>query len=118
MLSALPASLAHGVATSGELLNIPDVYEDPRFDPSADRDTGYRTQNLLCMPLFDAGGRVFGVAQLLNKDGGQKPFDVVDERRFQDFAAKMGVIMESWAHMAGHVSHGDSIDESSGKSLP
>ena len=42
------------------------------------------------------------VAQILNKAGGSKPFDVVDERRFQDFAAKMGVILESWGHMAGH----------------
>jgi adenylate cyclase len=103
--------IAGAVASSGEPLNIPDVYEDPRFDPSADRDTGYRTHNLLCMPLFDAGGRVFGVAQLLNKAGGQKPFDIHDERRFEDFAAKMGVILETWAHMAGRVSSGESIDD-------
>ena len=92
--------IAGAVATSGEPLNIPNVYDDPRFDPSADRRTGYHTHNLLCMPLIDDGGRVFGVAQLLNKAKGERPFDSVDERRFRDFAGKMGVILESWGHMA------------------
>jgi putative ABC transport system ATP-binding protein len=92
--------IAGAVATSGEPLNIPDAYDDPRFDPSADRRSGYRTRSLLCMPLLDEGGRVFGVAQLLNKAGGARPFDAVDERRFRDFAGKMGVLLESWGHMA------------------
>ena len=79
---------------------IAAAFDDPRFDPSADRRTGYHTHNLLCMPLIDDGGRVFGVAQLLNKAKGERPFDAVDERRFRDFAGKMGVILESWGHMA------------------
>jgi len=93
--------IAGAVARSGEPLNIPDVYADPRFDASADRDSGYHTHNLLCVPILDDAGRVFAVAQLLNKAGGTRPFDAVDERRFQDFIAKMGVILESWRRMSG-----------------
>jgi adenylate cyclase len=44
------------VATTGETLNIPDAYQDPRFNPDADKRTGYRTRNILCMPVFDSGG--------------------------------------------------------------
>ncbi len=94
------SGIAGAVAASGEPLNIPDVYEDPRFDPTVDRKTGYRTRGVLCTPLFDDGGRVFGVAQVLNKAGGSKAFDAVDLKRFQAFAEKMGVILESWGQMA------------------
>lgn len=94
------AGIAGAVAASGEPLNIPDVYEDPRFDPTADKKTGYRTRGVLCTPLFDEAGQVFGVAQVLNKAGGSQPFDAVDLKRFQAFAEKMGVILESWGQMA------------------
>ena len=58
------------------------------------------SQNLLCMPILDDGGRVFAVAQLLNKASGSRPFDAADERRFRDFIAKMGVILESWTQLS------------------
>ncbi len=32
------------VAESGELLNLPNVYDYPKFDPSHDNDTGFRTK--------------------------------------------------------------------------
>jgi putative ABC transport system ATP-binding protein len=105
------SGIAGAVAASGEPLNIPDVYEDSRFDPTADRKTGYRTRAVLCMPLFDEGGRVFGVAQVLNKSGGSKPFDAVDLKRFQTFAEKMGVILESWAQMARRSASGGVSDD-------
>ena len=75
--------------------SIAEAYADPRFDPSADQSTGYRTRNILCVPLRDSHGRLFGVAQLLNKQG-THPFDSDDERHFQEFMGSMGVILESW----------------------
>lgn len=65
----LPAGkgLAGWVAQSGETLNIPDAYEDARFDRSVDKASGYRTRNLLVAPVRDKGGRIVGVIQLLNK---------------------------------------------------
>jgi adenylate cyclase len=51
------------------------------------------------VPLLDQQGRVFGAAQLLNKAGGA-PFDAEDERRFVEFMASLGVILESWWRMS------------------
>nr|XP_044631267.1 cGMP-specific 3',5'-cyclic phosphodiesterase-like [Equus asinus] len=39
------------VAALGELLNIKDAYEDPRFNAEVDQITGYKTQSILCMPI-------------------------------------------------------------------
>jgi putative ABC transport system ATP-binding protein len=91
--------IAGAVASTGKILNIRDAYADPRFDPSADRKSGYRTRNLLCVPLLDSHSEVFGVAQLLNKEG-EHPFDAADERRFREFMDSMGVILESWWRMS------------------
>ena len=93
------AGIAGAVAESGETLNIPDARADPRFDASIDRASGYTTRSLLCVPLRDAQGRVFGAAQMLNKRDGLL-FDADDEERFQDFMASVGVILESWWRMA------------------
>lgn len=62
--------LAGWVAQSGQTLNIDDAYADPRFDQSFDRASGYRTRNLLVMPVKDREARTVGVLQLLNKPGG------------------------------------------------
>ena len=95
----LGKGIAGAVAASGKTLNIPDAYSDSRFEPAVDRRSGYRTKSILCVPLVDSESRVFGVAQLLNKAGGD-PFDSADEERFQKFMASMGLILESWWRMS------------------
>ncbi len=74
-----PASkgIAGHVATTGEILNIPDAYKDPRFNPEIDKKTGYRTRNMLTMPLKNRENTIIGVFQVLNKEGG--PFTKKDE---------------------------------------
>ncbi len=62
--------IAGYVAETGETLNIPDAYEDPRFNQEFDRRTGYRTRSILCMPMRDAEGKTVGVLQVLNKRDG------------------------------------------------
>ncbi|KAH7984332.1 hypothetical protein HPB52_019439 [Rhipicephalus sanguineus] len=57
------------VAQSKEAVNIPDCYNDSRFNKSIDLRTGYRTRCMLCMPIFDRDGEVIGVAQVINKKG-------------------------------------------------
>jgi adenylate cyclase len=86
--------IAGHVAATGEYLNIPDAYAHPLFNPDVDLQTGYRTRNILCMPIFSTKNRVVAVAQLLNKQGGL-PFDQEDERQFLEFANSMGIILES-----------------------
>ncbi len=62
--------IAATVAATGETINIPDAYADPRFNQEVDRRTGYRTRTILCAPIRDGHGAVVGVAQVLNKAGG------------------------------------------------
>ena len=93
------AGIAGQVATTGETLRIDDAYAHPLFNPAFDRETGYRTRSLLCLPLLDQAGRVFAVAQLLNRKDG-KPFDDDDERRLQEFTAPISLIFETWWAMA------------------
>ena len=54
-------------ARTKAIINIPDAYADPRFNPAVDHATGYRTRNMLTIPLMDFEGQLVGVAQLLNK---------------------------------------------------
>jgi adenylate cyclase len=86
--------IAGHVATTGECLNIADAYADDRFDPSHDQKTGYHTRNILCMPVTNKAGSIVAVVQLLNKQT-DLPFDGQDEHSFREFAASIGVILES-----------------------
>lgn len=62
--------IAGWVAENDQLVNISDVYQDPRFDDSADRSMGYKTRNLICGPLKNLNGELVGVIQVINKKGG------------------------------------------------
>jgi sigma-B regulation protein RsbU (phosphoserine phosphatase) len=77
---------------SGAVLNIPDAYADPRFNPEVDRQTGFRTNNLLTAPLPGIDGSPVGVLQALNKRSG--PFTVWDEELVVAFAAQAGVALQ------------------------
>ncbi|HIK32107.1 MAG TPA: GAF domain-containing protein [Oscillatoriales cyanobacterium M59_W2019_021] len=74
------AGFAGMVAQSGEPLLIPfDAYDDPRSQTArqTDKETGYRTCSLLCMPVFNADKKLIGVTQLVNKTkpGEHPPYD-------------------------------------------
>jgi adenylate cyclase len=88
------------------MLNIADPYNHPDFNPEVDRRTAYRTRSILCMPIFDRQRNVFAVAELLNKRGGH-PFSAADEQAFREFAAPLGLILESCLRMAQERTSGD-----------
>jgi putative ABC transport system ATP-binding protein len=96
---SIKTGIAGRVARTGETLSIADPYRHPDFNPEVDRRTGYLTKSILCMPIFDRHKRVFAVAQLLNKRG-EHPFGPDDEQSFREFAAPLGLILESCVHMA------------------
>ncbi len=70
--------IAGWVAEHNAVLNIPDVYADERFNRTVDHATGYRTRNILCVPMRGAGGELVGCVQALNRRG-DTPFDEEDE---------------------------------------
>ncbi len=87
-------SIAGYVAQTRARLNIADAYSHPLFNREIDQQTGYRTRNILCIPIFDTKQQVVAVVQLLNKVG-ELPFNQQDEYLFQEFADSMGIILES-----------------------
>jgi adenylate cyclase len=93
--------IAGHVHQSGTLLNAPDAYAVPFFNPEIDRQTGYRTRSVLCAPVRDADSRTFAVMTLINKRSGT-PFDDADERTLTTLTQSIGVVLRTWhqAHRA------------------
>ncbi|TKC50943.1 hypothetical protein EI555_001391 [Monodon monoceros] len=81
---SIEKGIAGQVARTGEVLNIPDAYADPRFNREVDLYTGYTTRNILCMPIVSRGS-VIGVVQMVNKISGSA-FSKTDENNFKMFA--------------------------------
>jgi len=90
--------IAGQVASTGQTQNIRDVYDHPLFNREVDKATGYRTRSMLCVPMKNTRNHVFAVTQLLNKNGGE-PFNTQDEAHLREFAASLGVVLESWWRM-------------------
>ncbi len=72
-LIRIPADkgVAGWVFQQGQAALINDAYVDPRFYPDVDRETGFRTRNILCVPLINRSHRRIGALQALNKNGGE-----------------------------------------------
>ncbi len=68
----IPATvgLAGESVQTRRIINVPDAYLDPRFNPAIDRESGYRTRSMLTIPLVGHDGELVGVAQVLNKRSG------------------------------------------------
>jgi energy-coupling factor transporter ATP-binding protein EcfA2 len=94
----MSSGIAGAAAGSGRPVLVADAYQDPRFNREVDLRTGFRTRSVLCLPLHDRSGTVFAVTQLLNRRDGA-PFDAADEKRYADFAASLGVLLESLVEM-------------------
>ncbi len=85
--------IAGHVAISGDTVNIPDAYQDARFNPEVDRRTGYRTQSILSMPVRDETSEIVGVLQVLNKAGG--PFNRDDEDLLDALGSQTAIALKN-----------------------
>ncbi len=88
--------LVGSCGASREVINVPDCYADPRFDPSTDKESGYRTRCLLSVPLIGLDDALIGVLQILNRKGG--PFDENDVETATALSAQCAVALQR-AHM-------------------
>lgn len=95
-------SISGYVASTGETLNIPDVYQlssdvPYRFDPFYDQKSQYRSQSMLTIPLRNNQGKVIGVMQLINaqnSDGEVIPFSEDDTPLIRIFASNAAMTLE------------------------
>lgn len=85
--------IAGYVAATGETLNIPDAYADPRFNPSFDQASGFRTRSILTAPMFNPQQKIIGVVQVLNKRNG--PFTFRDERLLAAMTSQAAISIEN-----------------------
>ena len=72
---------------------VPDAYADPRFSPEVDRQTGYRTNTIMSVPLA-VKNKPIGVASLINKNGGG-PFTEADLELFTIIAAQASIAIDN-----------------------
>lgn len=91
---AIGVGIAGLVAATGDTVNIPDAYDDPRFNPEPDQRTGYRTKSLLTFPMTGQNDRVIGVFQVVNKNGGGE-FTADDEETLSSLGASAAVAVEN-----------------------
>ncbi len=84
-------------------------YEDPRFNAKVDKETGFVTKSILCMPVTNSNGEVIGAYQAINKmdEQGESNFDEIDVKRLTLAAAYSGKALES--HLLYQVAHVDAL---------
>ena len=87
------AGIAGSVFSSGKTMNIPYAYADLRFNPAFDKQTGYFTRSILCVPVTNKNGKVIGCTQVLNKKGGK--FSDEDESRLKAFTQQVAIALEN-----------------------
>jgi adenylate cyclase len=85
--------IAGAVFQSQETVNIPYAYADLRFNPSFDKQTGYFTRSILCVPIINKDGKCIGCTQALNKKGGG--FTDEDESRLKAFTQQVAIALEN-----------------------
>lgn len=101
--------IAGTVFTSGEAINIPHAYTDLRFNPAFDKQSGFFTRSILCVPVVNKAGQTIGVTQVLNKRGG--PFTEEDESRLKAFTAQIAIGLEN-AKLFGDIQSMKNYNES------
>jgi len=85
--------LAGHVTTTGQSLNIKKAYEDSRFNPAFDEATGFHTETVLCMPVFNREGKIIGVTETMNKKSGV--FEQEDEDMLRALSSQIAVALEN-----------------------
>ncbi|HEX7232405.1 MAG TPA: GAF domain-containing protein [Candidatus Binatia bacterium] len=85
--------IAGDVARTRTIANVADVYADPRFNRDFDRQTGFRTRSVLCMPLTGSDQQLIGVIQVLNKVN-RTQFDHEDESLLAGLNAHISVALQ------------------------
>lgn len=85
--------LAGYVVQSGEIINIKDAYSDSRFNQDIDKETGYKTKTILCMPIWNMKHEILGVFQVLNKQNAT--FTKEDEEVLIAIGSSAGIAIEN-----------------------
>lgn len=81
------------VASTRNLLNVPDAYKNTYFNEEIDQQTGFSTRSVLCVPLISPIGDLIGVVECLNKNKGI--FREADEQMLSMLSPLYAVAIEN-----------------------
>jgi len=81
-------------ATSGEIVNEDNVYNNEQFNKLNDEKSGFVTKSMLCVPMKGNENKVIGLLQLINKQGVIGAFDSNDEQILTMLLSAASRIME------------------------
>lgn len=81
------------VIHSGKTLRVDDAYNDTRFSRKVDSASGYKTQNLLCGPLYGSDKKLLGAFEVINKNSGS--FTEDDEVALSDLSLQVAVALQN-----------------------
>lgn len=79
----------------GRVVVTNDPYNDPSFNSSVDKKTGYVTKSILVMPVANVNGDFIGAFQIINKNGDKGFDEEEDVRRLSTAALICGLALES-----------------------
>lgn len=81
------SGIAGHVAKTGKTYVTENAYRSKFFNKEVDKILGYKTRNLLAVPIFDSKGKVIGVYQAVNKSSKFKSSDIKLMKLIAEFAA-------------------------------
>jgi|GEM_PF-6524165 len=70
-----------------KIINVPNAYDDPRFNSKIDDITGYKTRNIMSVPVISKNSEIISVLQLINSKSGQ--FTQTDEEKTLEYIASI-----------------------------
>jgi adenylate cyclase len=85
--------IVSNVAKNKKSSIVNDPYNDPHFDSSVDKTTGYKTKSILSVPVFDSNKKVLGVVQAINKI--DEEFTSIDLEILTGFANQIRIAIEN-----------------------
>ncbi len=81
------------VLSSGKSVRVDDAYAEPRFSQKVDKASGYKTRNLMCVPMIGGDRQTLGVFEVINKLEGS--FTADDEELLLDLSAQVTAALQN-----------------------
>ena len=85
--------IAGWVAKEGNSMLVPDAKKDPRFSQNVDKQTGFETKSIICVPL-KVKEKIIGVIEVINKKGADA-FGADDLVLCNAFANQVAIAIEN-----------------------
>lgn len=81
------------VVQTGRTIRVDDAYNDSRFNKDVDVKTGYKTRNLLCVPLLDGKEKRIGAFEVINRKDGD--FNEDDEEILKELGIQAAIALQN-----------------------